>query len=319
MKPPRLAFSTFAWILFAYLVLVILWGAWVRISGSGAGCGSHWPLCNGAVVPMSPTLETLTELVHRVTSTLSGLLIIAMLVWAFRRFPKGHGARLGSVLALVFVIIEGLLGAGLVVFELVGNNESAVRAVYLPLHLANTFVLLGVTAYTALTGQNIRPTLRSQGSLPLLVGGGLLLTLLVGMSGAIAALGDTLYPAHSLESALRHDFDAAAPLLIQLRVLHPTLAIASAVYLVFLGVLLSAQRSTPAVKVWSKALYLAIALQIAAGIANVALLAPGWLQIVHLLLACLMWLCTVMLCLHALDHRLVSPRLGLAGAQVGHD
>ena len=63
-----MTFTRFAWAVLAYNVLVILWGALVRATGAGAGCGSHWPLCNGVVLPRSPTAATLIELTHRLTS-----------------------------------------------------------------------------------------------------------------------------------------------------------------------------------------------------------------------------------------------------------
>ena len=55
----------FAWGLLAYNVAVILWGAVVRATSSGAGCGDHWPLCNGVVLQSNPRLATLIELAHR--------------------------------------------------------------------------------------------------------------------------------------------------------------------------------------------------------------------------------------------------------------
>jgi len=129
-------------------LLVILWGAWVRASGSGAGCGNHWPLCNGEVIPLSPSMETLTELTHRLTSGLALLLVLAMLVLARRDFAPRHRVRRAAVAALVLIVVEALIGAGLVKFELVGDNDSMHRALTLGAHLVNTQFLLAAIALT---------------------------------------------------------------------------------------------------------------------------------------------------------------------------
>src|SRR6476646_7294144 len=143
------AFRRFAWGVLAYNVLVVLWGAYVRASGSGAGCGSHWPLCNGVVVPPVKSIETIIEFTHRVTSGLAVASSVALSVWAFRIFPRGHRVRKTSVLAVVFLMMEALLGAGLVLFRFVAHDASAGRAWYLSAHLVNTQLLLGMLAATA--------------------------------------------------------------------------------------------------------------------------------------------------------------------------
>src|SRR5436853_6203595 len=84
---------------------VIAWGAFVRATGSGAGCGSHWPLCNGEVLPRAPSVERIIEFSHRLTSGLSLLLVVALCVWAFRVHPRGHGVRRTSAAAVVFILL----------------------------------------------------------------------------------------------------------------------------------------------------------------------------------------------------------------------
>ena len=126
----------------AWNVAVILWGAYVRATGSGAGCGAHWPLCNGEVVPRAPDTATLIEFSHRVTSGLALVLVFVLAVWIWRTMAAGHPARRAAIASLVFIVIEALLGAGLVLFRLVANDESLARAMVMPLHLANTMVLL---------------------------------------------------------------------------------------------------------------------------------------------------------------------------------
>ncbi|MBV9958983.1 MAG: COX15/CtaA family protein, partial [Acidobacteria bacterium] len=142
-------FAAYAWGVVGYNLLVIVWGAYVRASGAGAGCGSHWPLCNGEVIPHSKGIETLIELTHRLTSGLSLLLIVGLAVWAFRAFQKGHPVRRGAVLSLLFILTEALIGAVLVRRELVAGNASLSRAVVMSIHLINTFTLLAFLALTA--------------------------------------------------------------------------------------------------------------------------------------------------------------------------
>jgi hypothetical protein len=186
-------FAKFAWLTLGYNVLVILWGAFVRATGSGAGCGSHWPTCNGQIIPRDPSIETLIEFSHRLTSGLAFLLVLAMLIWAFRAYPRRHIVRLGAVLSMVFMITEALVGAGLVLFERVATDVSYARAVWMAAHLLNTFILLLfiiLTAWWASGGA--RFPLRGQGWTGAATLGALVLMTVIGMSGAVTALGDTL-------------------------------------------------------------------------------------------------------------------------------
>jgi len=142
-------FALYAWAVLVYNLLVILWGAFVRASGSGAGCGSHWPLCNGEVIPLAPPVATLIEFSHRLTTGLAGLLVIGLVVWAFRAFPRGNSVRLGAALSLAFILIEGLVGALQVRLGLTADNASVGRAVVGSIHLANTFLMLAALTLTA--------------------------------------------------------------------------------------------------------------------------------------------------------------------------
>ncbi|MCY4594035.1 MAG: COX15/CtaA family protein, partial [Bryobacterales bacterium] len=144
-RPSR--FTVAAWLFFAYLIAVILFGAWVRISHSGAGCGSNWPTCGGEVIPTAPSTATLIEFVHRVSSGFCGIFGLAILVWSWVRFGFGAVTR-AAALTLVFIVFEGAIGAGLVLGELVADDDSVARAVVIALHLGNT---LALTAFSALT------------------------------------------------------------------------------------------------------------------------------------------------------------------------
>ena len=130
--------APFAWGTLFYNVAVIVWGAYVRATGAGAGCGNHWPLCNGEVVPRGARLETLIEFSHRVTSGLAALLVLGLAVACWCWLPKRHPARTSSLAAALLMFTEALLGAALVKFELVAQDRSLARAVSLPVHSTNT-------------------------------------------------------------------------------------------------------------------------------------------------------------------------------------
>src|SRR5215471_14879131 len=91
--------SSFAWFTLAYNVAVVLWGAFVRATGSGAGCGSHWPLCNGELLPLTSQAQTLIEFTHRATSGLSLALVITLLIWTWRHTAKGEFSRYSAAAA----------------------------------------------------------------------------------------------------------------------------------------------------------------------------------------------------------------------------
>jgi heme a synthase len=288
-------FAIYAWAVLAYNMLVILWGAYVRASGSGAGCGSHWPLCNGEVVPLAPQVATMVEFSHRMTTGLAGLLVIGLVVWAFRAFARGSAVRLGAALSLAFIIIEGLVGALQVRLGLTADDASVGRAVIGSIHLANTFLMLAAMALTAWWASGGAPLrLRGQSLLGWLFALGLLGALLVGASGAITALGDTLFPSESLADGLQADFSAGAHFLIQLRVIHPFLAVLVGLYAIVVGRLAATWRPSLATRRLSWALVALFGAQLLIGVVNVALLAPIFMQIIHLFMADLVWVALVL-------------------------
>jgi heme A synthase len=294
-------FAKYAWGVLLYNLAVVAWGAYVRATGSGAGCGDHWPKCDGRVIPRLASTEQVIEFTHRVTSGVAGLLVLAMLVWALRAFPRGHAVRRGAAASTVLMVIEALLGAGLVVFGLVDDNASAVRAFSMIAHLVNTFLLLGAITLTAWWASGGRPVrVRGQGAAAGLLAVGFAGMLLLGASGAIAALGDTLFPAVSLREGMRQDFSDTAHFLLRLRVLHPALALAVGAYLVFATRMVARLRPAPTTRRLSVAVVALFATQIGAGFLNLALLAPVWMQLVHLLLADFVWISVVLFAASAL-------------------
>ncbi len=302
--------------LLGYNLAVILWGAYVRASGSGAGCGSHWPDCNGEVVPLRRSVATWIEYSHRLSSGLVLVLVAALVLWAFRTSPKGHPLRRGAVLSLLFTLSEAAVGAGLVLFKLVAHDESLARALAITTHLLNTLLLLAALTLAAYAAGAFgvaaggapaaavaeRRRLRGRpASLGWAFALGLAATMAIGATGAVAALGDTLFPAASLRQGFAQDLSAASHLLLRLRGVHPLLAIALGAYLLYLCQLV--RQSAPAgaePRRWAQRLRLLVMGQWAVGVANLGLLAPVWLQLTHLLVADLVWIALVLLALSTL-------------------
>lgn len=291
--PANVPFVRYAWRTLAFNVAVVLWGAYVRASGSGAGCGNHWPLCNGQVTPHSPQLKTIIEFTHRATSgPIDVAMVTLLLVWAFRAFPKRHPVRLGATLSMIFLLTEALIGAGLVLLGHVEKNASITRAYSLSTHLINTLTLLACLTLTAWwAGGN--PRLKVRGRSGWWAGASLGAVVLLGVTGAIAALGDTLFPAQSLAAGMAQDWDPAANIFLRLRGLHPLLAAGVGTWLAFYAV--STASLFPRAKRLAWRMGLCLAGQMAAGVLNLLLLAPIWMQIVHLLLADLLWISLVLL------------------------
>jgi len=297
-------FARYGWAVLGYNLLVILWGAYVRASGSGAGCGAHWPLCNGEVIPRAPALETIIELTHRATSGVALLLVVGQLAWARRIAPRRGPLWWAAHAAMALMLTEALVGAGLVLFEMVAENASLARAWWLAAHLLNTFgllAMLGLVPWLASRAGATRSTFgavlravwqaagRERGLLLVALGG----TLLLGMTGAITALGDTLFPSRSLAEGFAQDVSPTAHLLVRLRVIHPTLAVAMAAVLLLTAGVCAARRPSLETRRFGIAVAALVLTQLLAGVVNLVLLAPTWMQLVHLLLADLLWLALV--------------------------
>lgn len=289
--PPR-SLRRFAWGVVAYNVAVIVWGSAVRATGSGGGCGDHWPLCNGTLIVYHPAIATVIELSHRVTSGIDLVCVLALAFWTVYAVPRRHLARTCLIAVLVFTFIEALLGALLVKFGLVANNRSPSRAVYLGLHLTNTLLLLAALTLTAhfLARGAMRGTIALRA--PGLALTGLAATLIVGVTGSLAALGDTLYPAHDLLAAIQQDFSSGSSWLLRIRWLHPALSLIAGAFILWLVLRSLSQAANRAL---AAGVLVLLGLQYLLGIADLAFLAPTALQMLHLLGADLLWIALVLL------------------------
>jgi len=280
----------------AFNAAVVLFGAVVRATGSGAGCGAHWPSCQGTVIPLSGTAETFVEFTHRASSGIALVLVAILVVWAVRTRPKGDATRRAAIASGVLIVNEALIGAALVLFEWVALDQSTGRAVSITLHLANTFLLLAaltLTSWFAFGHETPRRPFDATVRRRLTVAAVALIV--VGAAGAVTALGDTLFPPDSIAAGLREDFTGV--FLVRLRWLHPALAVATAGYLLWLVARVEAVE-------WATSLLRALVIvQVGAGVLNIGLLAPVWMQLVHLLLADALWVSFVIVGVSALSAR----------------
>ena len=292
MKKPLIerALAPYAWSVLAFMVLVILWGAIVRTTGSGAGCGVHWPLCNGDFFPHHPRLATIIEYVHRSMSGILSTLVAVLVAWVFWKRSSGDRARRAAAWVVVLLITEALLGAALVLGGWVDRNASNARVAMQCIHFTNTMLLVAALTLTAWWIGHSEHSERNSNSSATdsdLAAATILLTLVVGATGAVAALADTLFPSPSLRAGFAQDFAANAPLLVRMRWVHPAAAVLA---LVCVALLCWRARSRAAAVVASL-----LALQFVLGIGDVLLLAPQWMQILHLLGADLFWIALVIL------------------------
>ncbi|KAB8030810.1 COX15/CtaA family protein [Fluviispira multicolorata] len=290
-------FAFYSWFFLVFNFYVVLGGAYVRATGSGAGCGEHWPLCNGEVVPDFSVLHTIIEFTHRVSSGIVGLGSILLLIWAFRVTQKGNPIRKTASLTFGFMVFEALLGAGLVLFGLVTNNSSVLRAFVMSLHLVSTFILLAAIALTAYYSSGFGVAkFRGQDKKLIYISIAVLGLFLVGISGAITALGDTLFKPNYVGEGLVSDLKSAEHFLKSLRVYHPIFAILVSIYIVVMTWNFTPKNSPKRIKKLAYFVTFIVVIQILCGFANIALLAPVWMQIIHLLTADLVWIACILFC-----------------------
>jgi len=283
-----------------YTVGVVLFGAVVRISGSGAACGQHWPSCNGELTHLPKNLQTAIEVTHRVTAGITLVPAIYLAVLAFRGTPRGHRLRTATLLGVALTIAEDLIGAALVLFGLVDKNVSATRAVVMPLHLVFTYGLVATLTlatcwmHPKAPGGESGPALESPRLCWVVLGA--LGVVLVAATGAVTALGDTVYPplARSLLGRVAEDQAETAHFLQRFRGVHPLLALLTATGLAWLAGSLWAAPSH-AQRLASRALLGFVVVQVVAGVSNVLLSAPGWLQVIHLALSLGLWISLITL------------------------
>jgi cytochrome c oxidase assembly protein subunit 15 len=271
------------WVTAGWMLLVVLWGAVVRATGSGAGCGDRWPLCNGDFFPQHPGIATVIEFIHRSTSGICTALVAALGIWIYIATRRGHPARRAWIWTAVLLITEALLGAVLVLRGYVEGNTSLARVVVQAIHFTNTLMLLGAMTATAwFLTRRAAASLTSERTLAMIT---VVATLVAGVTGSLAALADTLFPPSSVIGSFAADFATSSPWLVRTRWLHPTAAV-----VVFACAWMLGLRVRSALTRMLQALVL---MQILLGIGDVLLLAPVWMQVLHLLVGDLFWMTLV--------------------------
>lgn len=294
---PSPALRRFSWGVLAYFIAVILWGTVVRATGAGAGCGDHWPLCNGTVIQHSPTVDAMIEFAHRITSGIAFFAVVGLAVWIYRATARRHLARRFVMAAVIFTLIEAAIGALLVKLGLTAESHSPLRAPYLAVHLTNTLLLLAALTLTAHMLSRRAGYLR--GDIRIVRPLGALLcvavVLVVGVTGSLAALGDTLFPAHSLGAAMAQDFSVRSAWLVRWRWTHPTVAVLASIFFLWL-----LARAMDRSSYWNNRplavlVLVLLGVQYTLGVMNILLLAPVWMQVTHLLGADLLWTALIVL------------------------
>ena len=263
-------------------IVSILAGAFVRATGSGDGCGATWPTCKGRIIPALTDTSELIEFSHR---SVSGFLLIVTLI-IFSKTRKLHKASLVKSVTnylTFFVIFEAIIGAVIVLFEWVGLNSSLPRIIAVPIHLVNTFGLLGSYAilYKILEDdiQEIKSIFNKNFILISF------LFLLSGATGSITALADVLFPSASFIEGFLADFDKTSEVLTRLRILHPIISTILSIVLYLYSTRINKKYGVN-VKLLKTFIIVAVSLGVLNVLSNIVL--P--LSILHLAIADFLWI-----------------------------
>ena len=279
-------------------VAVICWGAYVRSSGSGAGCGNRWPLCKDTAEIGE---HRIIELLHRLTTGAAGVLVAVLVVLAFRWFARGTPVRKAATAAAVTYVLEALIGAAIVKLGLVAYDPSLAHAFAVAIHLVNTLLLLASLALIAWFAETPAAVeLDRHGTLSRLLTATIVAMLLLAMTGAVAALADLIFPVDSLRAGLERDFSSGAATLLRLRMIHPVLAVAVGLLVAATYRVASRGGGGPHTARLAGVLGWLFLCQIALGLLNLGFAAPTVLQMLHLLVADATWISLVLLAASAL-------------------
>ncbi|MCE3009130.1 MAG: COX15/CtaA family protein [Proteobacteria bacterium] len=297
MTKSQQKFKNWSLFLLFYTLIVILWGAWVRISHSGDGCGDTWPLCQGQVIPEAESYKTWIEFAHRLKSGLFGFVVLGLYLWARKLYPKESSVRTWAFLTLIFTISEALLGAKLVLFGLVTDNDSPARALVMSLHMINSLALVAAITLMWDTSHGAKMVWKKREafvpgnfSLKKIVVGFALTFLLIATSGAIASLSSTLFPSESLLQGLQEDISAEAHYLVRLRGLHPLFGILLGGSIAALAYAIGKSTPEKLLRSRSQRLFVFTSVGIVFGMLTLVLLYPTWMKLTHLLLAHGIWI-----------------------------
>ena len=279
-------------------VAVIIGGALVRATDSGAGCGESWPICGGQISPELGNYHTAIEVRHRLMTGLLGFVLIAVFVLIRRQYGKTHRIRRAAVAAGVLLIVESLLGASLVLFGWVEFDASIARLIVVPVHLLNTFLLvaaMALVAYFSGGGRGFKVDFKR--TLDKVLVGGLGIVLVIGATGALNALADTLIKSDALRTPVSGELLVTEPVLRQIRTIHPFIAIIGGLA-IFMLVRYLATGAPPRVRQLALLIQGVVWLQFVLGLLNIALDVPLEIQLVHLFVADVLWISLVVMAFH---------------------
>ena len=260
----------------------ILAGAFVRATGSGDGCGATWPTCKGKIIPALSDTSELIEFSHRSVSGV--LLVVTLIIFAkTRKFQKDSLVRTVTNYLTFFVIFEALIGAVIVIFEWVGLNSSLPRIIAVPIHLVNTFGLLGSYAILYKILQDDLQNIKNMFNKNFLLISSLFL--LSGATGSITALADVIFPSASFVEGFLADFDRTSEVLTRLRILHPIISstLSIVLYVYATGI---RKKYNVSVKPLQTLILIAVFLGVINVLSNIVL--P--LSILHLAIADFLWI-----------------------------
>ena len=263
-------------------ILSILAGAIVRATGSGDGCGASWPTCNGRVIPSLETSSEIIEFSHR---SISGvLLIVTLLLFVKSKDPDTPLLHKKIIHYLTFfVLLEAAIGAVIVIYEWVGLNSSLPRIIAVPLHLVNTFALLGF--YTLIFYLLRESENKLSNFFDKRIKIAFVLFFLTGATGSITALADVLFPSASFVEGFIEDFDSTSEVLTRLRILHPFVSTILSIFLFS-----ESNRFKKEFAIDTSIIKVLVIVGVILGVLNVVsnIILP--LSILHLLLADLLWI-----------------------------
>ncbi|MAJ18041.1 MAG: COX15/CtaA family protein [Candidatus Actinomarina sp.] len=263
-------------------ILSILAGAIVRATGSGDGCGASWPTCNGRVIPSLETSSEIIEFSHR---SISGvLLIVTLLLFVKSKDPDTPLLHKKIINYLTFfVLLEAAIGAVIVIYEWVGLNSSLPRIIAVPLHLVNTFALLGF--YTLIFYLLRESENKLSNFFDKRIKIAFVLFFLTGATGSITALADVLFPSASFVEGFIEDFDSTSEVLTRLRILHPFVSTILSIFLFS-----ESNRFKKEFAIDTSTIKVLVIVGVILGVLNVVsnIILP--LSILHLLLADLLWI-----------------------------
>ncbi|HEX8465788.1 MAG TPA: heme o synthase [Abditibacterium sp.] len=291
-------FSRFSWGLLAYVLLVILWGVYLRASGSGDGCGVSWPDCGGSFTLGSGAhKKTLIEYAHRASTMLLGVLLLGQIVWAWRMFPRRHPVKFALGAALFFTLLESWIGKALVNKGFVAYSQAPERVFWFAGHQVNTLMLAAAFALAAWWGSG-QPTLKLRGQGPFLAMalGSVIALLGLTITGAISALGDTLYPPTSHLQVMEQALLPTANTIMKARPTHPYTAVVVAMFLSLAAGLFSHLRPSAQTRRFAYGVWIMLGAQMVIGLLNIGLLAPIWMQVIHTAGADVLWLSLILMC-----------------------